>query len=246
MKKKLFVTAAVFMLMFSFAGQAMAAFTSGDLIMVVYKTGGTGNEVAIDLGAFSASTPVSGTTLYNANTFALSQFTGSSWSDLNVAYFEKSSGGSPNFWLSGPTDGVQTNNGAIKSGLNTAMSQVLGAYSTAASGASMVTLASSSANSYWQSLNLSGTSVGQFATYVNQVSEKNLAALASTGYVDQYLYYYPKATNGTNGSGVAIADVRTFADGHTEISAVPIPAAIWLLGSGLIGLVGIRRRETAA
>jgi hypothetical protein len=27
-------------------------------------------------------------------------------------------------------------------------------------------------------------------------------------------------------------------------SPVPIPAAVWLLGSGLLGLVGIRRRNT--
>jgi len=41
--------------------------------------------------------------------------------------------------------------------------------------------------------------------------------------------------------------IRTFADGSTQVSApVPVPAAIWLLGSGLIGLVGIRRRMTAA
>jgi hypothetical protein len=31
----------------------------------------------------------------------------------------------------------------------------------------------------------------------------------------------------------------------TEITAVPVPAAVWLLGSGLLGLVGIRRRRAA-
>ena len=31
-----------------------------------------------------------------------------------------------------------------------------------------------------------------------------------------------------------------------EISAVPVPAAVWLFGSGLIGLVGIARRKKAA
>ena len=30
-----------------------------------------------------------------------------------------------------------------------------------------------------------------------------------------------------------------------ELNAVPIPAAVWLFGSGLIGLIGIARRKKA-
>jgi hypothetical protein len=33
---------------------------------------------------------------------------------------------------------------------------------------------------------------------------------------------------------------------YTAISAVPLPAAVWLLGSGLLGLVGVARRKSAA
>jgi hypothetical protein len=33
---------------------------------------------------------------------------------------------------------------------------------------------------------------------------------------------------------------------YTAISAVPLPAAVWLLGSGLLGLVGVARRKIAA
>jgi len=32
----------------------------------------------------------------------------------------------------------------------------------------------------------------------------------------------------------------------TEVSAVPVPAAVWLFGSGLVGLIGLARRKKAA
>ena len=35
-------------------------------------------------------------------------------------------------------------------------------------------------------------------------------------------------------------------DDKDNVAPVPIPAAVWLLGSGLLGLVGIRRRSTKA
>jgi len=37
--------------------------------------------------------------------------------------------------------------------------------------------------------------------------------------------------------------IDMFAEGGPEVSAIPIPAAAWLFGSGLIGLVGISRRK---
>lgn len=49
---------------------------------------------------------------------------------------------------------------------------------------------------------------------------------------------YGKGT-GVDGSGVGIGGLYT-------LSAVPVPAAIWLFGSGLLGLVGIARHKKAA
>ena len=49
------------------------------------------------------------------------------------------------------------------------------------------------------------------------------------------------------------ADANCFADFSidnvsikADVSAVPVPAAVWLFGSGLVGLVGVARRKKAA
>jgi hypothetical protein len=40
--------------------------------------------------------------------------------------------------------------------------------------------------------------------------------------------------------------VKNFrADGRSSVAAVPVPAAVLLFGSGLLGLVGVARRKTA-
>ncbi len=47
--------------------------------------------------------------------------------------------------------------------------------------------------------------------------------------------------------GEALGDIQhpTYLGTTVEIQAVPIPAAVWLFGSGLIGLLGVARRRQA-
>lgn len=47
-----------------------------------------------------------------------------------------------------------------------------------------------------------------------------------------------------NAIGVEVGGLATTLD-TIEMSAVPVPAAVWLFGSGLLGLVGIARRKKA-
>lgn len=42
-----------------------------------------------------------------------------------------------------------------------------------------------------------------------------------------------------------VADYHAFDNITVEASSVPVPAAIWLLGSGLVGLAGLRRKKNA-
>ncbi|MES2662014.1 MAG: VPLPA-CTERM sorting domain-containing protein [Pseudomonadota bacterium] len=46
-------------------------------------------------------------------------------------------------------------------------------------------------------------------------------------------------TSGADGNGGGISNYRAYSDGLSE---VPLPAAGWLFGSALVGLMGLRRR----
>lgn len=115
--------------------------------------------------------------------------------------------------------------------------------------------------SYWKTFEKGAeTSVGSMNANLTAQSFEmtlSLAALQTNGYVDQLLYYFDYNGSQSTKQGVEVAVIRTFltSDGTTidlngtkiatviNPSAVPIPAAGWLLGSGLLALIGIRRRN---
>jgi len=39
--------------------------------------------------------------------------------------------------------------------------------------------------------------------------------------------------------------IKAWAVADGDINAVPVPAAVWLFGSGFLGLVGVARRKKA-
>jgi hypothetical protein len=242
MKKTLLILAAVAMLMVGLAGQALAYFAEGDLIQVVYNTGGT-KEVMTDLGTgLNYTTANSTDTKITANPFSLSELGASDWSQVNVAYFTiTTQGGVNNLWLSGPS-GTQniTSIGKWNSGAGSAAETLI--QGNALTGKSQNINNQTDTYSY---VNLfDGANVGTFMKEISAGTVEASLASFSTGstYVDQYLYYY--ATPNAKSTGLQVATIRTYADGTTEInpSAVPVPAAIYLLGSGLLALVGIRRK----
>ena len=243
MKKKLLVLAAVFMLLFSFAGQAMASFDSLELIQAVSQVSGTGtNEVLTDLGSFSSTAPISGSTTYT-NAINLSNFgSGATLANLEVQYFVADTTNFDKVWLSGPTTGQQS---AIAHGDAITGNMYSVYYQAQTHGGNPVVQAQNPGDSsVYAMLENSGINRGGMAGFI---AVGSAVANLGSGAVTLYLYYYGGNLDAAQ-SGLPVAMITTNADGSTTVSAipaVPIPAAVWLLGSGLMSLVGIRRRTTA-
>ncbi len=96
------------------------------------------------------------------------------------------------------------------------------------------------------------------ASHVYSVGDKDHYLVNGDYYIFQ-LYTVPSFYDGTTAGGyyidyivnnkwsgyagiqLPLSDVRLYAV-ITPSAAVPIPGAVWLLGSGLVGLVGLRRK----
>lgn len=244
MKKIMMLMMAV-VLVFSMAGQAAADFSTTSLLRAVYDASGTLESVT-DLGTITDKTaPFTNNVVYNSNNFSTAMFGGTDFSNLRVAYFAIDYA-DKDIYLSGPMTS-QTSGSRKLAGTNTAISTMIVGYNAILSDTQkMGTMLKTGVQSYYQLLDLAGNSKGSFAAYIPGANgEASLAALATIGYVDQTLYYYGNGDSAA--AGVKMAVIRTFADGHTELNpnAVPVPASVLLLGSGLLGLIGIRRKMAA-
>jgi hypothetical protein len=249
MKKKLIALLAGALLTVAMAGNALAYFgdvTGSDYVLtrVVYDANGT-KEVATDLGTVNSLTGAVNWNSGAASAFDLSMFgAAASWDNLYVAYFAKSFADT-DVWVSGVGEvgGISANR---KMGdTNTRIANANSYYNSLGGSTGTVIADQGYVNSYFRVLDLNTDNKQTLGTfYMNQQPglEMSLAALASGGFVEQSLFWYDSANS--IASGVKVATIRTLADGTSTInpSAVPVPAAVYLLGSGLLGLVGLRRR----
>ena len=232
------------------AGSAFAAFQDLELIRVVYQRSGGTIEAATDLGNVNTLLASGGTVGGGVNAFTVVTGTAFDTSNLYVAYFAVDQA-NKHLWMSGTGP---ENIGSLKTSTVNAVTQALqSGYNllTPTSPATSTVLQDTTALASWK-LKADGTNPGGYGGAITSGAanvEASLATLAS-GSVSQNLYFW--SNYGSSSAGVLQANagttitILTNADGSSTVTpqtaATPIPPAFFLMGSGLLGMVGIRRR----
>ena len=95
-------------------------------------------------------------------------------------------------------------------------------------------------NSNWQSVNLTGLTSADFVGSGGLTPD-----FSASGSVISFGY----TRSNTNNNSTSLIETNSGIDNWSfvlttqPVSAVPVPAAVWLFGSGLLGLVGVARRR---
>lgn len=251
MFKKKFAAMIAAALMTMSASSAFAAFADLELIRVYYDR--NGNEFATDLGKVKDLTAAGAVTNKSG-----------SFGDLTTGYavyfaLDRTTGLN-DLWVSGAVGTPSTISGGglgltnLKSGTTSMYSQY-NAYAT--SGGTEYTGAASNSNSYKTKISATqGLMASAISTASRLNTEVSIASLigATSGSVTQALYFWDNAltTVAAQKIGVEAATITTNFDGSTIITSstpaapTPIPPAFLLMGSGLLGMVGLRRKSKTA
>jgi hypothetical protein len=260
-KQNMIKFAAAAALTLGLSGNALAAIDNGDLIRVVYDTVGS-VEYATDLGSFQdiltrtaagEKNIVAGAGVDAIQTSIFSAAT--QMADLRVAYFTFDSANGK--WV-GLASGLESiNNISRKYSTFQSASQALTYGATGTTGAydlHMVTADSaklenkSAPSTFFTKFSAAlpgSVYAGMVANNTDGIA--SLAALATGDQVDQNFFTWTGTKTDNASAGTLAFTLTTLADGSTVINKmdeapVPVPAAAWLLASGLAGLVGVRRR----
>jgi len=264
MKKKMIALLAGALMVLG-ASNAMAYFGSNELIRIVENTS-TGDEVVTDLGNVSSlisqANSTGSVTVFGLGgssdaftTVGGTNFAAGKDSNLVVAYLAYNPAtASKNVWLSGTMGATLTNVGAQYNNFKNGYSAVFELNGTGAGGYyyNQTGLSSATSNSGTNTnsfiYKFDTASPGTFAGLLSTADgDASLATLASAS-VQQGLYFWSNGSiDGQSINQLTGLTILTNADGSTTIQAqdTPIPAAAYLLGSGLMGLFGLRRKQRA-
>lgn len=250
--KKLVGFVAAGVLMFGLAGQAKAAFSDGDLIRVMYDSA-TGVEIATDLGSISSLTSASNFSTFD--TVNLSQFgSTATWSQVNVAYYGNAASSTTAYVGTASGTTPPTASGSAYASFSSASTAMKGLYSSLTPSSSTVATTIANQSSYYTNMDGSGLNVGTFSAFLsggnNELNMGNLGTSPQD-------YLWQEVVTGTGRSAKAtpteLLSLNTTLNGNVAglivnegTSATPVPPSFLLMGSGLLGFIGVGRRKLFA
>ncbi len=259
MKKLLRIVVACCM-MIGMAGQASAYFENDHLVLAIYNQ--DDNQVGLDLGAVSTLNRAAGSNqvLAGPGSFSLADFgpvvndpaTSNDWANVYAGVFTAyTASAQQNMYFATTRETVPAINYLASVNMGTGSGQVHTLFRADDTSAKFVGPANATTG-YDMKMNQGSTNPGGMGGFHNEglenpVAEPSLADLGTIGYIDLYLYQWDRNAAGNHflpGVGTDYQGiVRLSSDGSAVFNPVPIPGALILFGSGLMALVGIRRRN---
>jgi hypothetical protein len=268
MVKKISVTV-LSVAVFAIAGQAQASFGNDHLTQVFYTDNNNKVEIGVDLGGLGTDFNLTeqNKTLKTVNYAALAAGKGAAVGDLRMGlYIDSLIKSTDSVWdhyfvtTTSTTPAVPAAYPVynwyrfMDSATEAITKYYTGGQVSKQDGGTVVMVAPDNAGSYRTRMTMSGFVKGTYrTTNVESASaprgELNLAEMGGK-FTDLYLWHFaydvsPKTSHLLAGATTDYSAVlRFYSNGTTVLNptAVPLPGAVWMLGSTLFGLLGLRRR----